>query len=83
MDIDDPAYWMLTHGETSSTDIRKRGCYICEDPEYAQMGMSLCQACAECSAKTGKPAGHVPADDEECDECGWNARVAWQNEQVK
>lgn len=35
-------------------------CYICNDPDFAQMGLPLCRACPECGA-------HVQADDIVCD----------------
>lgn len=59
----DPAYAMLKDGHTTTPTVYKRSCYICNDPEFAQLGMSLCKACPGCG-------GHVPADDVECDDCG-------------
>lgn len=67
MDPSDPAYWMLSDGFTSTPTVFKRGCYICEDPEFAQMGLPLCYYCSECKT------GHVPADDTICDDCGADA----------
>ena len=52
----DPARWMLFDAVTSTPTIFKKGCYICEDPEFAQMGLPLCYACPECGQ-------HVAADD--------------------
>lgn len=65
---DDPCYWMLEQGrkdpsKRSKTTVYKAGCYICEDPEFALMGMPLCYPCKYCS-------GHVPADDTVCNDCG-------------
>lgn len=77
----DPAYWMLKDGFTSTPEVHKDGCYICEDPEFAAMGMPLCKPCPKCSAERGEPAGHVPADDECCDDCGTSLRVLWEMEQ--
>ena len=76
MTSDDPAYWMLSGGSSSTKTVHKDGCYICEDPEFAQMGLPLCTKCPKCG-------GHVPADDEECDTatCDYNARVAWEEAQ--
>lgn len=74
----DPAYWMLSDGHTSTPEIHRDGCYICTDPEFAAMGLPLCKSCPKCSAEKGEPAGHVPADDEECDDCGTNLRVLWE-----
>jgi hypothetical protein len=45
------------------TDVYKVGCYICEDPSFARMGLPLCRPCAKCG-------GHVAADDTVCDDCG-------------
>jgi len=70
MDVSDPAYFLLSDGRTSSSTIKRQGCYICEDPEFAQMGLPLCQPCAACTQKAGSPAGHIPADDSVCDDCG-------------
>lgn len=59
----DPAYWMLAHPDFVSTPVKglyRDNCYICRDPEFAQMGLPLCYPCVECG-------GHVPADDIECE----------------
>jgi hypothetical protein len=58
----DPAYWMLLDEYTTTPTIFKKGCYICEDPEFAQMGLPLCYPCKACG-------GHVAADDPVCDDC--------------
>lgn len=63
MKTTDPCYWMLFDEHTTTPTIFRKGCYICEDPEFAQMGLPLCRVCPVCS-------GHVPADDEACDDCG-------------
>jgi hypothetical protein len=68
MSEDDPAYWVLAAPFFTVPVIHREGCYICEDPEFAQMGLSLCSICPECE-------GHVPADDDECDDCGFNIVV--------
>lgn len=78
MKSSDPAYWMLERGyaELAGTaentgwvterTIHKDGCYICEDHEFALMGLPLCSPCpvmvdgVECGE-------HVPADDVECE----------------
>ncbi len=57
---DDPAYWMLHDGVETVPTIRNVNCYICRDPEFAQMGLPLCYRCLVCEA-------HVPADDLVCD----------------
>lgn len=64
----DPAFWMLYDGVESTPIIHSPDCYICTDPEYARMGLPLCRKCPRCG-------GHIPADDETCDDCGLNERV--------
>lgn len=76
----DPAYWMLKDEQTSTPRVYRSDCYICRDPEFAQMGMTLCEPCPECQ-KAGRGDGHIPADDEECEDCGYNAREAYYAEQ--
>lgn len=83
MKTDDPAYWMLKDGHTSTPTVHRAGCYICEDPEFAQMGLPLCHPCPQCSAAEGDGVGHIPADDETCDDCGYNLYEAWEEEQKK
>lgn len=68
----DPAYWMLQRGIDeyegrrpntgwiTEKTIHKDGCFICEDYEFALMGMPLCKPCVVCGA-------HTAADDDECD----------------
>jgi hypothetical protein len=72
MKTSDPAYWMLSSESVTPKPIHKPGCYICEDPEFAQMGLPLCQPCDQCG-------GHVPADDTQCDnpDCNYDAYDAW------
>jgi hypothetical protein len=60
MNSDDPAFWMLNDDFHSTPTSFNPNCYICTDPEYAQMGLPLCYSCYECGA-------HVPADDCVCD----------------
>lgn len=69
MEPGDPAYWMLDNPAIPRTPktIHKPGCYICEDSEFARMGLPLCTPCAACKT------GHVAADDTECDSCGADA----------
>lgn len=57
---DDPAFWMLNDDFHSTPTAYSPTCYICRDPEFAQMGMPLCYPCYKCGA-------HVPADDCVCD----------------
>lgn len=68
----DPAYALLVDPNVFSTpdpDVYDEHCYICTDPEFAQMGMSLCRSCLIC-LREGRGAGHIPADDTECTACG-------------
>ena len=58
MKSDDPAFWMLTDGVTSTPTVHDDDCYICNDKEYALMGLPLCFACPVCGV-------HVQADDSE------------------
>lgn len=75
MKSDDPAYFMLKDGHATSANVYDPKCYICKDPEFAQMGLPLCQPCQKCSAieiQGGAPPskGHIPADDTVCTVCG-------------
>lgn len=67
MKPDDPAYWMLLddHVTVPVKSLYREDCYICTDPEFAQMGLPLCYPCPKCN-------GHVPADDTECTDCGYD-----------
>lgn len=76
----DPAYWMLKDGRTSTPSVVDSSCYICNDPEFAQMGLPLCKPCPYCTQEAGVAAGHVPADDECCSVCQKSLRV-WYEEQ--
>lgn len=67
----DPAYWMLLDEHTSTPVVFREGCYICEDLEFAQMGLPLCRQCPQCVGRE-IGTGHVPADDDTCDDCGFN-----------
>lgn len=55
---------------TSSTEVYDPRCYICNDPDFARMGLPLCRKCPECQ-KSGK-LGHVAADDTVCTVCGYD-----------
>jgi hypothetical protein len=57
---DDPAHFLLTDGHTTTPTVHNPSCYICRDPEFAQMGLPLCYPCPVCKA-------HTPADDPTCD----------------
>jgi hypothetical protein len=45
-------------------------CYICQDPEFALMGLPLCYPCNFCG-------GHVPADDTVCTDCKKDNDKLW------
>ena len=73
---DDPAQLLVEQGrrdpsKRSTPVIHQKGCYICEDPGFALMGLPLCTRCDICG-------GHVPADDEVCTDCGANQRDLWE-----
>lgn len=76
MRTDDPAYFLLRDGKVSTPTVYREDCYICRDPEFAQMGLSLCRPCDVCED------GHVPADDEICEDCGANAREIWEAQEA-
>lgn len=61
----DPAYWLLQEGLSGKRKVRaptvyNNDCYICQDSEFALMGLPLCYPCYLCKS-------HVPADDTICD----------------
>jgi hypothetical protein len=64
---DDLAYDLLMDDFTTTPiqGLYRSSCYICRDPEYAQMGLPLCYPCPKCN-------GHVPADDTVCTDCGFD-----------
>jgi len=79
---DDLAYRLLQDDFTSSTTAEHDDrCYICEDPEFAQMGLPLCRPCPRCQA--GGRQGHVPADDCECTICGYVQEGPWDEDPVR
>jgi hypothetical protein len=55
----------------SKKKVHRKGCYICEDPDFQKMGLPLCNPCPECQ-KAGRGDGHIAADDTVCDECGYD-----------
>jgi len=61
----DPASWMLFDGVETTPVVYNANCYICNDPEFAQMGLPLCRKCPKCG-------GHITADDTVCDDCGYD-----------
>lgn len=65
---DDPAYFLLDNPSIPRTPVTVYSdrCYICEDSEYARMGLPVCYPCSECG-------GHVAADDTVCDDCGYDS----------
>lgn len=73
---DDPAYALLLDDFTTTPVVFRKGCYICEDPEFAQMGLPLCTRCPSCG-------GHVPADDTVCDSCGLDELETLEELQIR
>lgn len=69
---DDPAQSLLRDGFTSTPTAYLDDCYICRDPEFAQMGLPLCRYCLACKEADRNDGGHVPADDVVCSYCGFN-----------
>ena len=67
----DPASWMLFDGVETTPVVYSPTCYICNDPDYARMGLPLCRACPVCG-------GHVAADDTRCDDCGLSDQYFWE-----
>lgn len=70
----DPAYALLLDDHVSVPTVYRDNCYICRDPEFAQMGLPLCKFCPVCKT------GHVAADDTECDDCGADIQEWYQRE---
>jgi hypothetical protein len=68
----DLAFKLLTDGYTTTPKVHEDSCYICEDPEFAQMGLPLCRPCPKCTTDEKDPKGHVPADDTTCTTCGYD-----------
>lgn len=75
----DPAYRMLKDGHASIPEVHRLGCYICDDVEFAQMGMPLCKPCPACAQTPGQ-TGHVPADDPVCSDCGYDLQAAYERD---
>lgn len=59
----DPAVVLLDRVPRTPKTIHRDGCYICEDDEFARMGLPLCKPCPVCTD------GHIAADDVQCDRC--------------
>lgn len=65
----DPAFILLDARDQPSVQrVHRKGCFICEDREFARMGLPLCSPCCACREKMLD--GHIPADETECDDCG-------------
>ena len=73
---DDPAHMLLADNYTSKPRVHRAGCYICADPEFAAMVLPLCRSCPSCR-EAGRGDGHIPADDQVCDECGYDEEEAY------
>lgn len=63
----DPAYTFLTDDVQSIPKVHRDGCYICQDMEFALMGLPLCNLCCDCNSRN--TVGHIAADDNQCDDC--------------
>lgn len=63
----DPAYKLLADDFKSTPKVKRDGCYICMDMEFARMGLPLCNPCHVCRSN-GKD-GHIAADNDQCDDC--------------
>lgn len=63
--VEDPAFRLLLDDFTTTPVVYREGCYICNDSEFAQMGLPLCYLCPKCKT------GHIAADDTVCDDCGY------------
>lgn len=86
----DPAYWMLEKGReeqaagvepdegtwVTKQEVYREDCYICNDPEFALMGLPLCKKCPSC------PDGHIPADDPICDDCEFDLQEAYMEGKI-
>lgn len=74
----DPAAWMLDNPDIPRTPkkVHRDGCYICEDDEFARMGLPLCYLCPSCKI------GHIAADDVICDDCGFDIQEASEEERL-
>ena len=77
----DPATILLNVGYRSTPTVYQSGCYICEDPEFAHMGLPLCKPCPRFRLHGNRHGvhdpGHVPADDVECTACGFDVQLLW------
>lgn len=76
----DPAEWMLYDEFTTTPVVHQVGCYICEDDEFARMGLPLCRKCRKCQ-EAGRGDGHIAADDSACDVCGWDEMEYWDSDE--
>lgn len=70
---DDLAHFMLFDKHVSHPVVFDRRCYICRDPEFAQMGMPLCSPCPAClrlQTTCGTCAGKgFTGQSEPCSDC--------------
>lgn len=65
---------LMSDDFTSKPVVYKSNCYICRDPEFAQMGLPLCRPCRKCieSGDIERGDGHIPADDTVCTVCEYD-----------
>ena len=68
----DPAFFMLLDKFVSHPVVHDQRCYICRDPEFAQMGMPLCTPCPACLRRQetcGACEGQGGVNGEPCSDC--------------
>lgn len=83
----DPAFSLLKDDFQSHPKVHREGCYICQDMEYARMGLPLCNPCCACTLEQKGVAGHIAADDSYCDDCNhelceWCFALPPQNDEI-
>jgi len=59
----------LPKAKQQVASVHSADCYICNDPDFARYGLSLCYPCPECG-------GHIATDDDVCDDCGYEIPTA-------
>lgn len=87
-DLTDAEKLLYDDDYTSTPDpgVYDPNCYICNDPDFARMGLPLCRPCAKCQRDSGGLAqGHVAADETVCSVCGhddMDEYEAWLESQI-
>jgi hypothetical protein len=67
---DDPAEWMLYDDFTSTPVVHLVGCYICEDDEFARMGLPLCSRTRRRRCRLARSPRSHPRKCRKCQEAG-------------